>query len=72
MSLDGQFKNLMEEIKVSSKKVRSGVFALSDYYFRMADYFNQMEPSKGTDYDFKEDAKEFIVLAKKELINESG
>ena len=74
MSSGEQFSNLMQEMKISSSKVRSGEWTLSDYYFRMCDFFKQIEPSQGYHYgnpfDFREDAKEFKQLAIKELENE--
>ena len=65
MKTGDQFTDLMKEITSSSSKIISKEFTLSDYYFSMADYFNQMEPSSGADggglFDFKKDAQEFIL-----------
>ena len=74
ISTKDPFVDLLNEIKTSSSKVKSGEWTLSDYYFRMTDYFNQIEPSTGTDqgivFDFKKDAEEFRLLAKKTIVQE--
>ena len=54
--------------------MKDNKMTLSDYYFKMSDYFNQIEPDRGEHlgswFDFKEDAKEFVQLAKKEIEKE--
>ena len=74
MKDDEIFNNLMNKIKTGTSKVKSGKWTLSDYYFKMSDFFNQIEPSKGIHmtgaFNFKEDAEEFKQLAIKELNNE--
>ena len=72
MSSGDQFNDLMKEIITSSSKVSSKEWSLSDYYFRMSDYFNQLKPSNGNDFgmpfDFEKDAEEFRLLAKTALL----
>ena len=75
MSDDDIYKEMMEKIKNGSRLIKSGKWKISDFYFSMGDFFNQIEPSTGVhmgdSFNFKEDARELISLAKLELINES-
>ena len=70
------FVALMTEITKYSSMIRSKKITLSDYYFKMADFFNSIEPSKGQHmgnwFDFKNDAQDFKQLAIKELNNEQS
>ena len=74
MTADDQFIDLIKKTNEWTIDVRNKNISLSDYYFKMADYFNQIEPNKGEHmgswFDFGKDAKEFVELAKKELQHE--
>ena len=74
MNDDDLFIDLLATIKKYSGKLIAKEMTLSDYYFKMADYFNDIEPFKGENggnwFKFKNDAQDFIQLAKKELNNE--
>ena len=69
-----QFVDLISKINKWTPRIKDKTMTLSDYYFKMADYFNQIEPHKGAHmgnwFDFQKDAQELIQLAKKELKNE--
>ena len=70
------FTDLINTTKKYAAKVTAKKMTLSDYYFKMADHFNQMDPHKGEHmgnwFNFKGDAEEFKQLAKKELNNEGS
>ena len=74
MTTEEQFTDLIKEIKTSFTKVKLGEFTLSDYYYKMSDYFKQIVPYKGEDqgipFDFRKDSDEFKVLAEKTFIKE--
>ena len=74
MTSDDQFVDLIKKTNEWTAEVRTKKIHLSDYYFKMADYFNQIEPHKGESmgnwFNFKKDAEEFKQLAIKELKNE--
>ena len=65
------YLELLGKIKEYFSKMMSEKMTLSDYYFAMADYFNNIKPSngyhQGVKFDFKEDAAEFVNLAKSKL-----
>ena len=74
MKDDDVFVALMAEVNKYTSMIRNKKMTLSDYYFKMADYFYDIEPFKGENrgnwFNFKNDAQDFIQLAKKELNNE--
>ena len=74
MKDDDVFVALMAEVNKYTSMIRNKKMTLSDYYFKMADFFNNIDPHKGEHmgnwFDFKKDAQDFIQLAKKELNNE--
>ena len=74
MNDDDVFVGMLNKMKEYSLEIKGGTMTLSDYYFKMADFFNSIEPHKGEHmgnwFNFKNDAQEFIQLAKKELGNE--
>ena len=69
------FWDLLTVIKKCSSQLIAKEISLSDYYFKMADYFNTIEPHKGENrgnwFNFKNDAQDLIQLAKKQLKKES-
>ena len=74
MTEETQFVDLLKKVNEWTLRITNKTMTLSDYYFKMADYFNQIEPHKGEHmgnwFNFKKDAEEFVQLAKKELQNE--
>ena len=69
-----QFDELMKAIKYASIKLVAKQITLGDYYDIMAEFFDYLEPSKGSDYggyyNFKKDAEELRDLSTKEKQNE--
>ena len=71
------FNQLTVKIKYGSALVSTKKWRLSDYYLYMAEYFESLTPSSGTDvvtikgvkyggyYNFRNDAEELRMLAMK-------
>ena len=71
MKDDDIFVALIAEINKYSIMLSKKKITLSDYYFKMGDFFNNIDPHKGEHrgnwFDFQKDAQDLIQLAKKEL-----
>ena len=71
---DDIFSEMLNKIKKYGVEIRNKTMTLSDYYFKMADFFNDIDPHKGQHmgnwFNFKDDAQEFIQLAKNEMNKE--
>jgi len=69
-----EFADVMRETSRLCKQLKRKTITLSDYYFKLADFFNQIEPSEGIHegkrFDFNRDAKELIRDAKIQLMKE--
>ena len=54
------FNELMEHIKAGTLNIKRGKWTLSDYCFKLCDFFNKIEPKKGihqgAPFDFSKDA----------------
>ena len=72
------YQRLIEKMQYGSKMIKSGKWTVKEYYLDLADFFDSLEPSSGVDvlnirgvkhgghFNFKRDAEELRMLAKKE------
>ena len=69
---------MLAKIKSGSQRIKGGEWTLADFYNDLAVFFDSLEPSTGVDvvevrgvkhggyFNFKRDAEELRMLAKKE------
>lgn len=78
VSAPSDYNRMLEKMKEGSQKIKEGKWSLSEYYEELADFFDSLDPSSGIDvvdirgvkygghFNFKRDAEDLRMLAKKE------